>query len=195
MPPYSSHLLQPLDVGCFSPLKRAYGDQINHLVRSHINHVTKLEFLPAFRAAYLQSFTEKNICSSFQAAGLVPYNPEAVLSKLDVKLRTPSPPAAAVEALWESQTPSNARELGAQSTLVREKIQRHQNSSPTSLVRLVDQLARGAEMMAHSIVLLRDQISTLEKANQAATKRKQRKKKRIQKRGTLTKAEGEEIIA
>jgi hypothetical protein len=50
-------------------------------------------------------------------------------------------------------------------------------------------------MLAHSIVLLRDQISTLEKANQAATKRKQRKKKRIQKRGTLTKAEGEEIIA
>ena len=50
-------------------------------------------------------------------------------------------------------------------------------------------------MMAHSIVLLRDQISALEKANQAATKRKQRKKKRIQKQGTLTKAEGQEIIA
>jgi hypothetical protein len=194
MPPHSSHLVQPLDVGCFSPLKRAYGDQINHLVRNHINHVTKLEFLPAFYAAYQQSITEKNICSSFRAAGLVPYNPEAVLSKLDVKLRTPSPPAA-VDTLWESQTPSNARELGAQSTLVREKIQRHQNSSPTSLVRSVDQLARGAEMMAHSIVLLRDQISALEKANQAATKRKQRKKKRIQKRGTLTKADGEEIIA
>lgn len=26
MPLHSSHLLQPLDVGCFSPLKRAYGD-------------------------------------------------------------------------------------------------------------------------------------------------------------------------
>jgi hypothetical protein len=89
-----------------------------------------------------------------------------VLLKLNVKLRTPSPqlPAAA-EAPWESQTPSNARELGAQSTLVREKIQRYQNFSPTSLVRSVDQLARGAEMIAHSIVLLRDQISALEKAN------------------------------
>jgi len=178
MPAHLSHLLQPLDVGCFSLLKRAYGDQINSLVRNYINHITKLEFLPAFRAAYQQSITEKNICSSFRAAGLVPYNPEAVLSKLDVKLRTPSPPAV-VEAVWESQTPSNARELGAQSTLVREKIQRHQDSSPTSIVRSVDQLARGAEMMAHSIVLLRDQISALEKANQAATKRKQRKKKRI----------------
>ena len=50
-------------------------------------------------------------------------------------------------------------------------------------------------MIAHSTVLLRDQVSTLEKANKAATARKQRKKKRIQKQGTLTKAEGEEIIA
>jgi hypothetical protein len=52
MPPHSSHLLQPLDVGCFSPLKRAYGSQIESLIRSHINHITKLEFLPAFKAAF-----------------------------------------------------------------------------------------------------------------------------------------------
>lgn len=49
--------------------------------------------------------------------------------------------------------------------------------------------------MVHKMVLLRDQVSSLQKANEAATKRKQRKRKRIQKRGTLTKAEGEEIIA
>jgi hypothetical protein len=28
MPPQSSHLLQPLDIGCFSPLKRAYSRQM-----------------------------------------------------------------------------------------------------------------------------------------------------------------------
>ena len=28
MPPHSSHLLQPLDVSCFSPLKRSYGQQV-----------------------------------------------------------------------------------------------------------------------------------------------------------------------
>ncbi|KAF1924196.1 CENP-B protein, partial [Didymella exigua CBS 183.55] len=46
MPPHSSHLLQPLDVGCFSPLKRAYSREIEALIRHHINHITKLEFLP-----------------------------------------------------------------------------------------------------------------------------------------------------
>ena len=52
MPPHSSHLLQPLDVGCFSPLKRAYSREIEALIRHHINHITKLEFLPAFKAAF-----------------------------------------------------------------------------------------------------------------------------------------------
>ena len=194
MPPHSSHLLQPLDVGCFSPLKRAYGHQISSLICNHINHITKLEFLPAFRAAYNQSVTKENICSSFRGAGLVPYSPEAVLSKLDVKLRTPTPPAAEV-TLWEAKTPSNARELGAQSTLIRDRIQRHKSSSPASILAAVNQLEKGAEVMLHSAALMRDRIATLERANEAATTRRQRKRRRIQKQGTLTEAEGEEIIA
>ena len=52
MPPHSSHLLQPLDVGCFSPLKRAYSREIESLIRNYINYITKLEFLPAVKAAY-----------------------------------------------------------------------------------------------------------------------------------------------
>jgi hypothetical protein len=124
MPPHSSHLLQPLNVGCLSPLKRAYSRQIESLMRNYINHITKLEFLPAFCAAYNQAITKANICASFQGAGLVPYNPEAVILKLDVKLRTPTPPAPEV-TLWEAKTLSNVRELGAQSTLIRNRIQRH----------------------------------------------------------------------
>ncbi len=72
MPPHSSHLLQPLDVGCFSPLKRAYSREVESLIRHHINHITKLEFLPAFKAAFDQSFTLANISSAFRGAGLVP---------------------------------------------------------------------------------------------------------------------------
>ena len=46
-----------------------------------------------------------------------------------------------------------------------------------------------------SAELMRDRITSLEKANEAATKRRQRKKKRIQRQGTLTKGEGEDILA
>jgi hypothetical protein len=194
MPPHSSHLLQPLDVGCFSPLKRAYSREIESLIRHQINHITKLEFLPAFKAAFDRSFTTANICSAFRGAGLVPLQPDAVLSKLDVQLRTPTP-AALPEALWEARTPSNVRELEAQSTLIRDRVRQHKSSSPASIIEAINQLKKGAEVMMLSAELMRDRIASLEKANEAASARKQRKKKRLQKRGVLTKGEGEDILA
>jgi hypothetical protein len=194
MPPHSSHLLQPLDVGCFSPLKRAYSREVESLIRHHINHITKLEFLPAFKIAYDRSFTSANICSAFRGAGLVPLQPDAVLSKLDVQLRTPTP-ADLPEALWEARTPSNVRELEAQSALIRDRVRRHKSSSPASIIEAISQLKKGAEVIMLSAELMRDQIASLEKANKAASARKQRKKKRIQQRGALTKGAGEDILA
>jgi hypothetical protein len=195
MPPHSSHLLQPLDVGCFSPLKRAYSREVESLIRHHINHITKLEFLPAFKTAYDRSFTSANICSAFRGAGLVPLYPDTVLSKLDVQLRTPTPPEALPEAPWEACTPSNVRELDAQSTLIRERVRRHKSSSPASIIEAINQLKKGAEVMMLSAELMRDRITSLERANEAACARKQRKKKRIQKRGVLTKGAGEDLLA
>ena len=93
MPPHLSHLLQPLNVGCFLPLKWAYKCQIESLIHSHINHITKLEFLPAFKAVFNQLITKQNICASFKGAGLVPFNPDTMLFKFNVVLHTPSPQA------------------------------------------------------------------------------------------------------
>jgi hypothetical protein len=91
IPPHSSHLLQPLDVGCFRPLKRAYSTEIEALVRYRINHITKEEFLPAFKTAYDKTIIKDNIIRSFRGVGLVPHDENAVLSKLDIRLRTPTP--------------------------------------------------------------------------------------------------------
>ncbi|KAI1514845.1 DDE superfamily endonuclease [Pyrenophora tritici-repentis] len=195
MPPHSSHLLQPLDVGCFSPLKRAYSREVESLMRNHINHITKLEFLPAFKIAFNRAFTLANICSAFRGAGLVPLQLEAVLSKVDVQLRTPTPPAALPEAPWVAQTPSNARKLEAQSSLIRERVRQHKSSSPASIIIAIDQLKKGAEVIMLSSELMRDRISSLEKANSAASARRRRSKKHIQKHGVLTKGAGEDILA
>ena len=194
MPPHSSHLLQPLDVGCFSPLKRAYSYEVESLIRHHINHVTKLEFLPAFKAAFDRSFTSANIHSAFRGAGLVPLEPETVLSKLDIQLRTPTP-ATPTEALWQARTPSNVCELEAQSTLIRDRVRQHKSSSPASIIEAINQLKKGAEVMMLSAELMRDRIASLEKANTAASERRQRKRKRLQKQGVLTKGAGEDILA
>ena len=75
LPPYSSHLTQPLDVGCFSVLKQAYGRQIETFIKTYINYITKVEFFLAFKAAYLESVTIQNAKAGFRGAGLVPFDP------------------------------------------------------------------------------------------------------------------------
>jgi hypothetical protein len=80
------YIFQPLDVACFSFLKKAYGTQIEKLVRARISHITKEDFLPAFCNAFKKSLMESNIRASFQKAGLMLLSPNIVIAKLDVKL-------------------------------------------------------------------------------------------------------------
>jgi hypothetical protein len=86
MPPYLSYLLQPLDVGCFSPLKQAYGDEISSLAQYSTKQIKKEAFLLAFKAAFKKAMTKENIYIGFRGARLVPYNLEAVILKLNIVL-------------------------------------------------------------------------------------------------------------
>jgi hypothetical protein len=158
MPAHSSHLLQPLDVGCFAPLKKAYGRQAENLIRNQINHITEVEFVPCFIATFKASFTPSNIQGGFRGAGLDPFDPEPVISTLDVKLRTPSPQLPTNDAPWQSQTPSNTLELGSQSTLVKTRIQRHVDNSPTSIVKAFEKVTKGAAIIAHKLVLAQQRL-------------------------------------
>jgi hypothetical protein len=194
MPPHSSHLLQPLDVGCFAPLKRRYGDQISALARNRIHFVSKETFLQAFKPAFEQALTAENIKAGFRGAGLVPHNPDAVLSKLDVRLQTPelSPPT---QGAWEAQTPRNAREIEAQSTLIRQRIQNRHGSSASSLDEKIHQLSKGAQQIAHNMVLLQEGQARMQSAIDELTKRRSRKRKYIRTEETLTVGEVQDIIA
>jgi hypothetical protein len=61
-------------------------------MRSRISHVTKQEFLPCFKRAYVAAITSQNIQEGSRGAGLAPSDPERVIPTFDVKLRTRSPP-------------------------------------------------------------------------------------------------------
>ena len=51
MPAHSSHLLQPLDVGCFLVLKQSYGRLVEQIMGRGVNYIDKHEFLPLYRQA------------------------------------------------------------------------------------------------------------------------------------------------
>jgi len=42
---HALYLLQLLDIGCFSPLKKAYGNKVGCLIRNRIYSINKLSFL------------------------------------------------------------------------------------------------------------------------------------------------------
>jgi hypothetical protein len=141
--------------------------------------------------------TYKNITAGFRGTGLVPYDIEAVLSKLDVKLRTPTPtgPPSANADPWVSRTPHTATEAISQSQLVRNRITNHQGSSPTTMFEAVKQLAKGTEAIAHEITLVRAELRTLQDANKALVKRRRTKRTRLQEGGTLTVEDAQVLIA
>jgi hypothetical protein len=157
-----------------------------------VTHIAKTDFLPAFKTAYTKMFTAETIKGAFRGAGLIPHNPDVVIPRLDVRLRTPDQPPEQPTA-WESQTPSNAREFEAQSTLIRSRIRSHINSSPTSIIESLRKLEKGALATAHKHALMVGEIAQLRETIEAQTKSKRRKWKYIQTQGTLTIEKGAQL--
>ncbi|RKK06667.1 hypothetical protein BFJ65_g18565 [Fusarium oxysporum f. sp. cepae] len=194
---FDKHTASPARRWVFGPMKKAYGRQIEDLMRAHITHVSKVEFLRAFREAFFASMTEKNIQGGFMGAGLVPHDPERVLSKLDVRIRTPTPtlPPSTSADPWIPKTPQNPLEANSQSELIKTRISNHQNSSPMSMINAVDQFAKGAKAIMHRVALLEAEVSSLRKANEALSKRRRAKRARVRLGGSLTVQDAQYLLA
>ncbi|MDP1994524.1 MAG: transposase [Ignavibacteria bacterium] len=204
MPPHSSHMLQPLDVACFSVLKRSYGRLVERKMSSGVNYIDKNEFLPMFKQARAEALHEDNIKSGFSATGLVPYNPDRVLSLLHVQYHTVSPQRLPLPQLhatpvrtqitWTSETPYNAVQVNHQAELVQASIRRRsQTPSPTGKQAL-NKLVKGCELAMHNSVLLASENERLLAENKRQKKKRSQKRSYISKGGVLTVAEAKVII-
>ncbi|EYB30540.1 hypothetical protein FG05_35167 [Fusarium graminearum] len=188
MPAHASHLLQPLDVGCFGPLKMAYGQEINRLIRRSINHITKTEFFPAFYAAHQATITESNIKGGFRGAGLVPFDPESVISKLDIRLRTPTPPKGDTGQAqpWTPKTPKTVLEADFHSEYLQRRIRRHNSSSPESIINAIKSNTKALKDNIQEIALLRAEVRELREENATLSRAKRVKRTRLQDSGKMT---------
>ena len=82
LPPHSSHLTQPLDVGVFSSMKVQMTREMDRIVRTGVPRIHKVEWLDAFIAGRQQAFTTSNIISGWSGTGLYPFNPQKVLGRI-----------------------------------------------------------------------------------------------------------------
>jgi hypothetical protein len=196
MPPHSSHLLQPLDIGCFGPLKKSYGKQIEGYIRGNQTHITKEDFFPAFQAAFQEAITPENIQGGFRGAGIRPFSPGRVLEGLGISGSPAQSPQSRPQTAgsWQPQTPSNATEATSQSTFIKKRLSQHQGSSPTPIINAIDQFAKGLVAIMHEVALLRARVTELESANERLSKRKRLKRARLQAGGSVSVQEAIEII-
>jgi hypothetical protein len=169
MPAHSSHLLQPLDVGCFSALKQAYGRSVEQLMGRGVNYIDKHEFLPLYIQARQTALHQANIQAGFAATGLVPYDPNRVLSELHTEYQTP-PPCPPSNAPWVAETPHNIAELQQQTALIKSYLKRRTQSPPSPTEQALSQLVKGCEMAMSSAVLLATEAERLRMENQRQKK-------------------------
>nr|POF17747.1 pogo transposable element with znf domain [Quercus suber] len=174
MPPHSSHILQPLDVGCFGPLKRSFSKHNQALIKNHIFHIQRTDFITTFYTSFIESITPANIKGGFRGSGIYPFNPEVVLSTLDPLPQPLSQPSS--QGSWQPHTPKTSREVNQQTTLINSRLQNHIDSSPTPILEAINQLSKGAQIMATSAALLQTQVQDLQHVNKAFHIRKKRKK-------------------
>jgi hypothetical protein len=102
-------------------------------MRAGINHVDKDDFLDLYLQARTVTYQPSTIQSGFRATGLVPFNPDEVLSRLHIQLKTPSPVRPVMEASgpWIPETPHNIAELDLQTKAIQGLI-RYRTESPHS---------------------------------------------------------------
>jgi hypothetical protein len=127
----------------------------------------------------------------------LPFDPQVIISKLDIKLRVPTPisPLSANADPWISQTPHNLINILSQIILVKNCIARYQGSSPTPIFATVVALAKGIKILAHEVIFLIIEIYIFRKANKVLSKCRKTKKTRVRQGGALIIEDTHNIIA
>ncbi|PQM43923.1 hypothetical protein VE01_10819 [Pseudogymnoascus verrucosus] len=97
IPPHTSHVLQPLDVAIFGPLKKHLTTALSHLNEAQLLRIQKSEWIEAYITARAAAFSNVNITSAWRGSGLQPFQPQTViraatLPTTDVILERPHTP-------------------------------------------------------------------------------------------------------
>jgi hypothetical protein len=120
LPPHSSHLLQPLDVGPFQPYKHWHAEAVDMATRLGCTSFNKVEFLAAVKSIRKKTFTTPSISRGWRLTGLIPYKPSMVLDKIKAEnprhAMRPSTPSRQTPPLLSSsprlmETPQTLRSL------------------------------------------------------------------------------------
>jgi hypothetical protein len=192
MPSHASHLLQPLDVGCFAVLKKIYGTEVAEYMRLGIDSIEKEDFLEIFPQTRGHAFKETTIQNAFAATGLVPLDPSRVLEKLNIRLQSPPLPnrptsqGSTSDSNISTGIPRTIKQLKKRKSRLDSGLSSATDkiSSPTK--RDLQQYYNMTIKMLHSQILIKDEIKRLREANKKQVNQRARSRRQIAQEGSLT---------
>jgi hypothetical protein len=167
LPAHTSHILQPLDLGCFSALKTDYKRQIGDFMSlTDTSRVGKLKFLDFYAHAREVGLRKSNILAGWRASGLWPINALKPLRSRWVVARPASPPPRSI--LNEITTPTRGQEV---KWLLKRKA-----DTPTSrlivrkIAKVIDKQAIDLSILTREVGALRSQLDDLQPKKRRAIK-------------------------
>ena len=165
LPPHTSHILQPLDVGIFGPLKTYLGQELEKFMRAEVTRIKKGEWLDAYSRARPKAFSKENIHGAWRGAGLFPVNHQKVLRNIPscqhqetgITETSITPASNILNTSLISSSPLDSEALHAANNVLKQALQSG-NPLKTPERSYVVRLTKAAER-------LRAQVSILETEN------------------------------
>jgi len=178
---HSSHLLQQLDVVVFQPYKHYHAEAVEAATRTGCGDFNKSEFLDTIDTIRQQTLKTSTVKSAFRATGLIPYNPDIVISKL--RESRISPP---LQSLPLSVSPTGIPlTIVSLKTMREELLSEAKDLSPTFQHKL-KQALQGGLALAQSGALAMEHMENTRAAEEARNARRRAQSQRqIQKGGLL----------
>lgn len=192
IPIYFLYLLQPLDIGYFALFKCVYNRFVSDLAHIGYNYIDKLDFLADYSQIYIETFQPETIQNSFTATGLTPINLERILSKLNISLRTPTPPESRSSSRSSQFIPKTSKtviQLQKQTRLLKGLLKQRSNSPPSPSKTAVDQIIKGTYISMHNAAILAQENTVLRHANKKKCQKRTRSNRQIVHKGDLSIAE------
>lgn len=169
LPAHTSHVLQPLDLGCFSSLKAKYRTLVSEFIRRTDGcQLGKRNFLEFYTEARKVGLRKDNILSGWRSTGLWPENRRKPLSSPWVLVPQPAYPAKSSPSIFDDHptTPKKGRDV--------KQLLAHKGTSPGSRL-IIRKIGKALDIYQAEQIIRDQEVAALKARIEELAPRKRRK--------------------
>ena len=188
MPPNLTHILQPLDVVVFQPLKHYHAKALDILVRDGIAAITASKM-------YESRLSKGYYFICIAKKGIWPFNPQPVIQilKQGAPIRTPSLPLISYQNSSDFETPTTLRKINKVADKISEVLEAD-DSIDDDFAYNISRFVCGTLIAASELVQTKRDLGRTKAAQILAQQRSASKNRPLKSGGILSVADGRQMV-